>query len=314
MEYRVGTPGSALEKLCRGASEEVLLVAPYIKASVLARLLASIPITIELDCVTRWRPADIMAGVSDLEVFRIVDEHGGKFWLRQDLHAKYFRGDEHVLLGSANLTSTALGWSSKPNLELLINANLKMEDLKDFENILFEAAVQVDENLYTTFRDSAKNWKLDAPPANHQDILLEEYLFSKPQLRLKSWMPACRSPADLFSIYQPSEADFLPTETLQSGNLDLAILQPPPRLTAEEFKNVIAVSLLAIPVFNVIDRFVTEPRRFGEVREHLQQELSLSYEQAGRAWQTLIRWIRYFLPERYEYKKPNYSEIIVRKS
>lgn len=314
MEHRVNTPGHALEKLCRVASEEILLVAPYIKASACARLLASIPKTIELNCVTRWRPADIMAGVSDLEVFRVVDKHGGNFWLRQDLHAKYFRGDENVLLGSANLTSTALGWSPKPNLELLIDTNLEMEGLQDFENTLFEAAIQVDENLYKTFSETAKNWKLNAPLENHQDVVLEEYVFSNPQLRLECWIPACRSPADLFRIYQPFEADFLPTETLQSGKLDLAILQPPPRLTADQFKNVIAVSLLATPVFNAIDRFIIEPRRFGEVREYLQQKLSLSYEQAGRAWQTLIRWMRCFLLERYDYKKPNYSEIIVRKS
>ena len=79
MEHRGDTPGSALEKLCREASEEVLLVAPYIKASACRRLLMSIPKTLKLNCVTRWRPADIAAEVSDLEVFRIVNEHGGKF-------------------------------------------------------------------------------------------------------------------------------------------------------------------------------------------------------------------------------------------
>lgn len=314
MKHRGHTLGTALEQLCQAASDEILLVAPFIKASAFARLLKSIPITTRLNCVTRWRAADIMAGATDLEVFRIIDEHGGTLWLRQDLHAKYFRGDDNVLIGSANLTNAALGWSSNPNLEILLNANLKENGLEEFEETLLEAAVCVDENLYQTFLESADNWKLDTRLEDHLDVLVEEAFPYEPQLRLESWIPACRSPADLFRAYQPSETELLPTETFQSGQHDLAILQPPLGLTKDEFEGVIAVSLLAIPLFNSIDQFVVRPRRFGEVREYLQQEFSLSHEESTRAWQTIIRWIRHFLPERYEYNKPNYSEIIVRKS
>lgn len=314
MKHRGHTLGSALERLCQTASDEILLVAPFIKASAFARLLKSIPQTTRLNCVTRWRPADIMSGATDLEVFQIVDTHRGTLWLRQDLHAKYFRGDDNVLIGSANLTNSALGWSSNPNLEILVNVNLKENGLEEFEKTLFEAAVCVDENLYQTFLESADNWKLDAYLEDHQDILVEETFSYEPQLRLESWIPACRSPADLFRVYQPSESEVIPTETAQSEKHDLAILQPPLGLTTDEFKGVIAVSLLAIPIFNSIDRFVIKPRRFGEVREYLQEEFSLSHEESTRAWQTIIRWIRHFLPERYEYNKPNYSEIILRKS
>ena len=314
MKHRGHTLGSALERLCQAAPDEILLVAPFIKASAFARLLKSVPKTTRLNCVTRWRPADIMARATDLEVFRIIDEHGGTLWLRQDLHAKYFRGDDNVLIGSANLTNTALGWSSNPNLEILLNANLKENGLEEFEKTLFEAAVCVDENLYKTFLESADNWKLNVHLEDHQNVLVEETFPYEPQLRLESWIPACRSPADLFRVYQPSETELLPTETFQSGKHDLAILQPPLGLPKDEFKGVIAVSLLAIPIFNSIDRFVIKPRRFGEVREYLQQKFSLSHEESTRAWQTIIRWIRHFLPERYEYNKPNYSEIILRKS
>lgn len=314
MKHQGLTLGSALERICQEASDEVLLVAPFVKASALARLLESISETAKLTCVTRWRPADIMAGVSDLEVFSIIDGHGGTLWLRQGLHAKYFRGDDNVLVGSANLTDSALGWSSNPNLELLINVDLRENGLEEFEKTLFKAAVQVDKNLYETFLESADNWKLSAHLEDHRDVLLEETFSFEPRLNLESWVPSCRSPADLFRVYQPFGSEVIPTETLRAGKLDLAILRPPLGLTADEFKGVIAASLLAIPIFNSIDRFVIEPRRFGEVREYLQQEFALSHEESTRAWQTIIRWIRHFLPERYEYNKPNYSEIILRKS
>ena len=112
--------GDVLVGHLSGARTRVLLCAPFIKAGVLKRLLTVIPTSVTLDVVTRWRPEEIAAGVSDLEIYDLVfDRSGGSLRLLDNLHAKIYVADEAVLAGSANLTATALGWCDDPNIELL---------------------------------------------------------------------------------------------------------------------------------------------------------------------------------------------------
>ncbi len=108
--------GTELFELCAEANQEVLLVAPFIKASVLERLLDRIYPDVSLKCITHWFPEEIVAGVSDLEVWNLIQNRpNSSLWLRPDLHAKYYRADNCCLIGSANLTNKALGWSDCPN-------------------------------------------------------------------------------------------------------------------------------------------------------------------------------------------------------
>lgn len=104
--------GTELSNLCAEANKEVLLAAPFIKVSVLEKLMNKISPDVSLRCITRWFPEEIVAGVSDLEVWSLIQQRSNSsLWLRPDLHAKYYRADQRCLVGSANLTGKALGWS-----------------------------------------------------------------------------------------------------------------------------------------------------------------------------------------------------------
>ena len=111
-------PGSLLTRLCSNA-RCLLIVAPYIKADALARVLDEIHPGASLTCITKWDPNDIAVGASDLECRSLVIGSGGSFKLHPSLHAKFYRIDDVVLIGSANLTSSAMGWVPQPNLEIL---------------------------------------------------------------------------------------------------------------------------------------------------------------------------------------------------
>src|SRR6266566_1157307 len=107
--------------LCSSADYELMLVAPYIKRPILAQLFAATKPSVSVQVITRWLPQDIRAGVTDIEVWDLVQERPRScLRLRQDLHAKYYRADNRCLVGSANLTAAALGLSAAPNLELLV--------------------------------------------------------------------------------------------------------------------------------------------------------------------------------------------------
>ena len=99
--------GEVLETICRMGSREAVLVAPFIKRGALGRLLAKLPDGVRLLCVTRWRPEEIAAGVSDPDIWLDLQQRAGAtLRLCPSLHAKYYRVDEACLLGSANLTDT----------------------------------------------------------------------------------------------------------------------------------------------------------------------------------------------------------------
>ena len=73
--------------------------------------------------ITRWRAKEIAAGVSDLDVLQVAhDRPNTELALLDDLHAKLYLADEQCLVGSANLTGSALGWSNRSNIEILIPA------------------------------------------------------------------------------------------------------------------------------------------------------------------------------------------------
>jgi hypothetical protein len=61
-----------------------------------------------------------------------------------------------------------------------------------------------------------------------------------------------------------------------------------------------------------LDQFVATRRRFGEVRTWLAAQLEV--DDATDDWQRLMRWLLFFLPDRYETFTGNYSEIFARKA
>ena len=82
--------GDQLLELVSSAKERVVLVAPFIKVDALQRVLDAIPISagLHIDCVTRWRPEDIVDGVCDLEIFEVItDRENAQLWRHPNLHA-----------------------------------------------------------------------------------------------------------------------------------------------------------------------------------------------------------------------------------
>ncbi len=309
-------PGSQLEELCVQACNEVILVAPFIKAPALVRLLAQIPPQISLKCVTRWRLEEILAGVSDLEVWTILKYRpDASLWLRPDLHAKYYRADQKCLVGSANLTSTALGWIKQINLELLVPLPANNAQLLDFEEELFAGSVQVDQAIFAQMQLAVqllgeqypKILPLEASPQFESE---EE---SQEAIATDAWLPTLRNPEDLYLAYS-GRSEKLSTVSREAALLDLSVFPMPPDLPKAAFQVYVGSLLLQKPIIRQVDVLLSTPQRFGAVTDLLS---SLACSQspnfdADRAWQTLMRWLRYFLPNRYALSVPNHSEVFGR--
>jgi hypothetical protein len=302
--------GPSLERAAANAKRELLLVAPFIKVQAFEKVLERVDVE-SLHVVTRWKPIEILRGVSDLEVYELVRDHGGKVSLRQDLHAKYFRADARVFVGSANLTSRGLGWSQNSNLEFSVELDSTNPACVEFETELDRQLVPVDDAYFQLQREQIDAARSFFVP--DQIEVSELPLDSLVEARAAGWLPRIRKPDELYTLYKDLHED-LPRSLLQAAQHDLQVLALPAGLDEERFSQLAGVALLATTTFHGIDEFVAVPRRFGEVRQYLTDEHGLASEDAEQTWQTIIRWMRCFLSERYEYSKPGrHTEVITRR-
>lgn len=306
MSVGPAAPGDSLTALAISARESLVLVAPFIKAGALSRLLDHVRVP-SLTCVTRWLPGEIAAGVSDLAAYEIVKAAGGNLILRQDLHAKYYRGDSRVLVGSANITLAALGWSAQPNLELLVEH--KMADLLEFEREVLRDGIRVDDEMHAMLSQALGGLSLSPEPCEQYANLT----LGRPVIDVGRWLPSLRHPAELFRTYTNPEDDKIASIARSAALADLSVLRPPAGLSESVFDGVIAAVLRTLPLIKAVDHYVETPRPFGAVRELLQRHLGCDRDVAEGSLQTLIRWLWHFDPDRYEYRRPGHSEILGRR-
>lgn len=298
--------------------KEVVLVAPFMKRGALARLLDAVDPETSVSCVTRWRPEEVLSGVSDLDVWALLRDRGGTLGLIPHLHAKYYRFGEVAFVGSANLTAAALDWRAQANLELLVEA-YSQAGLIEFEAVVRAQAVPVDEALYEHMQALVETLRpleapiLDASAENAGDEggrganqLFEE------KRDAELWLPESRTPQVIYDFYR-DELDRLSQGEREAAAIDLAAFPLPPRLEEEAFRAYVGWYLAQMPVVQRVDTLVVEPQRFGAVRAFLRRmEDYPKGRDPSRDWQTLMRWLLYFLPSEYEAWEANYSEIFGR--
>lgn len=302
-------PGDQLETLARLAKKDLLLVAPFVKLTALQQILSHASPDVSIRIVTRWRVDEIAAGVSDLEIWELVSSRPKTFlWLRSDLHAKYYCADNvQALIGSANLTNAALGWSQQSNLELLIESPALME----FEEELFRGTAQVDESIYQHIKQIIDEMpKIQFIVPFTTGLSLDDTVDELNGVSIESWLPSLRHPEKLYVAYL-GKVNQLGTGSRVSAESDLQILNVPPNLDKTQFESYVGVQLLQMPIVRKVDDFVGEPQRFGAVRDYLRSLPCAEREDfdADIGWQTLMRWMKYFMSTRYSATKANYSEV-----
>lgn len=283
--------GDRLVTHLRSATEKVVLCAPFIKASVLSELLSVVPVRVPVDVVTRWLPAEVAAGVSDLEVFDILQTRpGAGLRLLDRLHAKLYVADSSVLVGSANLTATALGWCSKPNVELLTELSLTDEAVRDcLAHLAVARTATVEER--DRVREAATG--MAVPPfdfAGEIDVATP----SSP------WLPRMGAPERLFLAYVESTRDRLPTSVLATALEDLSSLGVPAGLSKAEFSTTVTTRLASMPAVQRILAAAQDDlsdaaaiKLVGEMGND--PDLTPAVQ-----WSIVREWLTHFLSNQYE--------------
>ena len=268
--------GEILKGVCREA-EDIIIAAPYFKADTLLRVLSDIDAQMSLVCVTRWQVQDIVVGASDIECRTIVKELGGVFKLHPTLHAKYYRADDRVFVGSANLTHSALGWSSEPNLEILCTAG------EDFDAAAFERQLLDDSREFS-----------DTEFAHWQSLESIHVPIDK-QPQLDTWRPVTRDPTNLLLAYRGLTEEIASSDEQRASLYDLEFLQVPEGLNNQQVTDWVSVCLMASPFVQSVLK--AQNVQLSEVVRTIAQAYTLSITDARRSVEAVQIWAAFFISD-----------------
>ena len=275
----VESPWEILLERCAGATEAVI-VAPYIKVGTLTEVIDQLHPEVSLECFTRWTPLDIQMGASDLDCRTLVVERGGSFRLHNRLHAKYYRFDDQVLVGSANLTAAGLSYPRDGNLEILC------EPGPPFVPATFEATLRSESKSVSD--EDFRTWQ-HCPVLERIAVPMTEAAAGR---SLDDWIPQTRNPEYLGLHYSGSAEQIVSEEQRTLAQLDLATLEVPPGLTPESFRGWVRLSLEASPFMDSVKRF--GGRADAVVWDSVAAEWGVSRSMAARWVSTAHNWLRFF--------------------
>lgn len=283
--------GDRLVEHFAAATQNILICAPFIKARVLTHLLQVIPPSVPVRVVTRWLPAEIAVGVSDLEVFDILAaRRGARLDLLDRLHAKIYIADDIALVGSANLTGAALGWSDKPNLELLITLPATDKAIHQFLDYLSEARPASIEE-----RDRIRNHatELDVPELN----LVSDASVTAPAVL---WLPRLAAPTRLFQAYMPQTRDRMAESVLNAALSDLDVLSIPAGLQEPAFRQAVAEAFRRMPAVQRLLNAAANDLRDSDGVDIIRQMPVARDLDAEQQWLIVREWMTSFLSDCYE--------------
>ena len=268
--------GDLLLQACSDA-KSLFIVTPYLKADALNKVLNEISPATSLTCVTRWHPNDLIQGSSDLECHGQIVERGGLFLLHPFLHAKYYQIDDLILIGSANLTLSGMGWASQSNFEILHDVTNNFNSL-NFQQKLLQNTREVSDTEYA-------RWKAIIDSNIYRDIIPDK------QPQLDSWRPATRDVSNLIRAYRNQMDDIASLDEQKLAKRDIQFLLIPNGLSNEELNIWLSTCLMASPFTSSV--MIAKDLDINSAPRFLSETYNISISTARRDMETVQNWLRY---------------------
>lgn len=287
--------GDIVKSLLETAESEALICAPFIKVEALRRITASMNEDVSLNIYTRWLVHEVALGVSDLEVFEVCEEHPKwRLYHVENVHAKCFKADNEVLVGSANVTNAALGWSRFPNIEIVAPIDQRhpsvqklISSLKNAEIITREFKEKIEREAGILNLDDLKDC------ARHWEELKGEQEY---------WLPSCSVPQYLYKVYRQELSSRLITQSvIEDARNDLEDLSVPNGLSESGFGDYVRSVLFETPSFAMFIREI--PGRLTEAKaKEILSKMRPSADEEARTlhWHNILQWFDIFLASKFE--------------
>lgn len=274
-------PGTSLLEVCKSASRSVFIASPFVKLDALRKVIAVLGPDVTLTIVVRFLPADIAAGVTDAEIVQeLIFRPRTRVLAHPRLHAKIYRADESVLVGSANLTHRGMGWCAGSNIEVLIDGKTSMNIIQATEAALLQSSYEL-------------------TPARVASVLAnlpKEFNPRESDMpETDDWIPSCSRPSALWDVYDSGDANIL-AATLDAAHRDLLKLDVPKGLTRDLFDQYVRSSFLTSEVYKaVVDRVSSEALSDADGPTWLAENFKAqNTESPEDSWRALKEWLRLY--------------------
>jgi hypothetical protein len=266
--------------LMRDATEEVVIVAPFIKKGIFEETIAAVPSAVQkITCVTRWTPAEVAAGVSDPEIIEAAQsDERISIALCPSLHAKLYRADGRCLVGSANLTGKATGRVPNANVEVLLEVPVDHPEVQRVLGQINARSTIATPHTAALIREQAELLRSErvTPPSEDEAA--------------PYWFPEKRRPENVYALYSGRQRF---TSLVEAGIVrDLAMLDVPAGLSENAFNAEVEARLHAIPE---LGQLTAEQRLSNvELQRAIAERTGDKEEQARRTTETLAAWLQHF--------------------
>lgn len=298
-----------LEERIKDGDDIILLIVPFIKLEALKQLHWVQTKKVRLKVVCRWRPSDLLAGVSDVDIFPYLKEAGCELYLNPDIHLKlYVFASNNAFNTSANLTIKGLGYSETPNVEI---GNLVRLTDGDWEHIyrIIAASRQVDDTVFARYKEFVEQNQL--PPSDRLPI----DLLDAPKKFTIGSLPATENPKKLAQFYfKKRNAEWTPEEIRRAIH-DLVTFNIPPGLSELDFEQKLSEAFRTTPFVTEFISFLQQKAdlRFGEVNNWIHQrceDVPLPYRwEIKENTRIFYDWLAHHFSQ-ITWDRPQYSQVI----
>ena len=303
-------------------ADEVVIVAPYIKVSTLEWVLSFIKEKASIRVLTRASMQYFILGSSDIECWPVIWRKGGDIYIEQTLHAKYYRFDDCVLIGSANITERALNKSDKPNLELI--STLTLDDVtRRVEKQLFAGRVAVDKSLYRRLKSAVDRYKKNKEVLTFKNKV--ERLKKRYEAELETvvipdtWCFMTKSPVNLWIYYQDPSRLGKDDQVAAQTDLSTLRISPDDKLSERDFCSLVASRLRTWLLYSKLNQLFDENEtsdypylRYGYIRDSLGLLDDGEHDSLNGSVNAFFNWMITFFPKEFFEAPRRHSRLLGR--
>lgn len=297
------------------SSNDVVIFCPYIKLSTLKSILKEFNAK-SLSIVTTWKTLDILAGISDLELYPFCKNIGAFLYIKQNIHLKVIVDSfVRAIVGSANITDKGLGISPKPNDEcVVICENLTFHQQASLKSILQRSHLIGDED-YHNIKTLIDNYRQSFDGiSKYNDI---DFKATTKEAFLISALPMSKDIDTFFQYYSGRKTRNQDSVDYNCAIHDTALYNIPINLNRNEFDAHIKHSFFEHPFIKKLKEFIEDKKYFGQIKEWVQHTcvdvpVPSRRDLTGNV-QVLYEWFAELGQDEYGTDRPSHSQRIFRK-
>jgi hypothetical protein len=292
-------------------NSSLVIFSPYIQSNALRKINSTSNIKA---IVVAWHKEDLLKGVSDLDLYEYCVENGIQLYRNPKIHLKVLWNYKYqIILGSANITHRGLGISDNSNLELSAAIYEVDEDTRDYLLDILSSSTLVTEDTYNAIKLQLELETISL--SSIDDFEIEE---TQIDYFLTSQLPQSFSPKEfLEGVKNPSQLSDFERECYLNDLSTYRIKYQSDEQFLSDLNRKFNHHPFILKFKNFIDK--NESMRYGGVVDWIRENtndvpIPRSFElKRDGVVNILYRWITE-LDSNYEVYRPNYSEVLRRKS